>query len=81
MPFFVKKDKSFNPIDVSLLGTQAVVLEADLAPHLIQQTGCRGGFVLRRYGFHFLGSTKNVQPTDEYQNSTNADFLYSLNDG
>jgi len=74
-------DKSFNPIYVSLLGTQAVVLEADLAAYLIQQTGRGGRLVLRRYGIHFLGSTKNVQPTDGFQLSTYTVVLYSLLDG
>jgi hypothetical protein len=29
-------DKSFNPIQICLLGTQTVVLEPDLPPYLIQ---------------------------------------------
>jgi hypothetical protein len=73
-------DKSFNPIQICLLGTEAVMFEANPAPNLIQQTGRGGRLVLRRYGINFLGSTKNVQPTDEYQLSTNAVVLYSLLD-
>ena len=63
-------DKSFNPIDVCLLGAQAIVFEANLAPYLIQKTRCRARLATRRYGVHFLGPTKKVQVTDEYQLST-----------
>jgi hypothetical protein len=57
------------------------VLEADFAPDLIQQAGCRNRFRMRRYGIHFLGSTKKVQPTDDYQITTFTGVLYSIFDG
>ena len=34
-------DKSFNPIQIGLLGTQAVVQKPDAAANLLQQAGCR----------------------------------------
>ena len=76
-----KPDKSSNSIDVCLLGTQTIVLEANLAPYLIQQARCRGRLELRRYGVHFLGPTKKVQVTDEHQLSTSPVFLSSRFDG
>ena len=33
-------NKSFNPIGIGLFGTQAVMFEAYLATHLIQQSWC-----------------------------------------
>ena len=74
-------DKSFNPIDVCLLGAQAIVFEASLAPDLIQKTRCRARLATRRYGVHFLGPTKEVHVTDEYQLSTLPVVLSSLLDG
>ena len=81
MPLARMPNKSFNPIDVSLLGAQTVVLESNLSPDLIQQTRCRASLGMRRYGVHFLGPTNKVQVTDGYQISTLPVFLYSLLDG
>jgi hypothetical protein len=74
-------DKSFNPIGVCQFGAQAVVFQPNLAPDLVQQTRCRSSFGMHRYGIHFLGLTKNVQLTDEYQLITMPGFLYSQLDG
>jgi hypothetical protein len=42
MPLVKMQDKSFNPIDISLLGINAVVRETKLAPYLIQQSHAIG---------------------------------------
>ena len=36
--FAVKEDKAADPLDVSVLGADAVMLEPDAIPHLVQQT-------------------------------------------
>ena len=75
------RDKSFNPIDVCLPGTQAIVLDANPAPDLIEQTRHRARLEMRRYGVHFLGPTKKAQVLDEDQLSALPDVLSSLIDG
>ena len=39
VPLAKMPDKSFNPIDVCILGSNAVMFQANFAPHLIEQTG------------------------------------------
>ncbi len=46
MTFGVKQDKAANPIQIGLLGADAVVLKTDFVPHLVEQAGlglCSGG--------------------------------------
>lgn len=74
-------EKPLNPIDVGLLGTQAIVFDANLAPSLIQKKRCRARLEMRRYGVHFFGPTKKDQLTDGHQFSTLTVFLSSLLDG
>lgn len=36
MPLAKMTDKSFNPIEVDLFGTDAVVFQPDFSPHLVK---------------------------------------------
>jgi hypothetical protein len=47
--FFVEKDVALGPIDVSLFGTEGIVLQANRIAYLIENlSGLRGGFYLCR---------------------------------
>jgi len=35
----VKQDKAANPIQIGLLGADAIVLKTDFVPHLVEQAG------------------------------------------
>jgi hypothetical protein len=39
MPLAVVDDKPLNPVDISLLGADGVMLAPDDVPHLIEQSG------------------------------------------
>ena len=60
MPFIVKENEAFNPVDVSLLGANTVMFAADNVPHLIKQ------FRLARVGrsqYSLCHDSDSVPPT------------------
>jgi hypothetical protein len=44
VPLAVEKDEAFNPLDIRLLGPDAVMLEPDLVAHASEQPRGIGGF-------------------------------------
>ena len=52
MALVVKQDEAPAPLQILCFGADAVMLQADLAAHLVQQLGR-----IRRFGIHELGST------------------------
>ncbi len=43
MPLPVEMNEAFNPVDIGSLGSQAVMLGADLVANLVEETRRRGG--------------------------------------
>ena len=56
-----KEDMAFNPVQIGLFGANAVVFNAQLVTHLIQQFGgiCRGAFIGKIRVCHNFNFFKN----------------------
>ena len=69
MALAVKMDIAFNPVNVNLLGANAVMLDAQLVAHLIQQFGrfYRGAFIRKIRVCQIFTSIKNKALKDERQ--------------
>jgi len=74
------QNKSFNPVGISLFGTQAAVLQANFLAHAVKLPGGRSAKRLLQRRIQGVHTTAPKTPTKSLSQHDN-NFLYNPHDG